>query len=145
MKKICLFILSTLIISSTVSAQHGTDKNTCPLHDFTEIEIYISGYSDSIQQNGIKVRAIRTALLVNGFELLSTDSLLTIEKFHIVFDDAQGNLYSKSSKGNKILNDENDIVPMRKISEARIVTVELMIVQYKGKCYRVKPQIYLGL
>ena len=144
MKIINLFI-SILIGGNAVLAQHNADMKTCPFHDFPEIKIYIPGYSDSIQQNGIKVRTIRTAILVNGFELLSSDSLLKIEKFHIVFDDAQENLNSKNSKGNKILNDEINVVPMSKINEAKIITIESITVQYKGKCYRIRPEIYIGL
>ena len=119
-------------------------KDTCPIAGFKDVNLFIPSSVGTIQENGLRVKAVHAANLTNGFELISQDSLIKIVHFHLVFDNrADGNLYSKISKGNKIMDNAKHLFSLSKIKDATLITIDDIMVKYKDICYRAKSQVYL--
>lgn len=144
MKRIIITLISILLVLISVRGQSVLVKDTCLFPGLKEIDFFIPGSIDTIQENGIKTKAINAAQLVNGFDLLSRDSLVEIISFQLVFDNMEdGNLYAKMSKGNKITDDEKHLFSLSKIKEASLITIEHIVFRYKEICYRANGQVYL--
>ncbi len=140
-----LFIISLSIFSfiQGLNGQSGTLNDTCKASVFKEVDLFIPGSIDTIQ-NDFKVKAIYAADLINGFELRSTDSSIRIVGFTVVFiNKIDGALYRKAVKGFKVQDDEKQLFSISKIADADIITIEEVFVQYRNDCYRAKSQIYL--
>ncbi|MEO7983464.1 MAG: hypothetical protein ABI688_05210 [Bacteroidota bacterium] len=143
MKKFYISFILALTTATLTHGQQNAKEDTCILLAEGEIDVFIPGYIDTIQSNGLKVRAIHATTLVNGFELVSTDSLVRIVKFQLTFDDPDGNLYTIPSVGNKIPLDQTGS-PLRKISGATLITIDKIVLRYRKVCYRIKGQVYLN-
>lgn len=139
--QIILFFFS-LALAETVLSQSQIKGRNCPYWEEPKFNVYLSGYTDTIQPNGLKARIISAASLASGFELLCDDTLVKVEGYHLVFDSYNSTLYSKSTVGSKMRDDQPDIVPLRKIKEATLVTIDKIKVQYKGNCFMLSGQVY---
>jgi hypothetical protein len=138
-------VFGLLLICTLAISAHGQTNtiDTCTAYDYKDVSVFIPGSVDTIQANGLRVKAIHAAELANGFELISKDSSINIISFRLVFGNREdGNLYSKTSKGNKILNDER-IFSLSKIRAASLITIDKIIFKSHGICYKAKGQIYL--
>lgn len=144
LKRLAISFLSILTFIPGVYGQSKSLKDTCIISTFKDVDIFIPGSVDSIQENGLKVKAIYAADLINGFELKSADSAVKILRFQLVFDNKkEGNLYTKSFKGNKVMNNEEEHFLLSKIGGATLITIEEVSFRYKNACYRAKSQVYL--
>lgn len=139
--KISIFLLLFGSSLATHTFAQATSEE-CPFLNAPNFNVFIRGYRDTIQANGIKARTIEARTLTNGFELLSSDTLVRLRSFQLVFDDRDGNLYSKTASGAKIIPEENEKLSFQKISSAAHITIERIIVEYKGHCYVISGQVY---
>ena len=125
---ICLF-------STSSYSQECPKPSTYPVLTNDQVNIYIPGYSDSTQKNGLKVRAIDMNSLVKGFKLVSDDKEVFIDQFALTFH-ADGTIYT-------FLKSETWRPQFAKIKDATIVTIGNIVVKYLGSCYRLEGQVYL--
>lgn len=139
--KISIFLLLFGSSLATNTFTQGTNEE-CPFIKAPNFNIFIPGYRDTIQANGIKARTIEARTLTNGFELWSSDTLVRLRSFQLVFDDRDGNLYSKTASGAKIIPEENENFSFQKISSAALITIDRITVEYKGHCYVIPGQVY---
>jgi hypothetical protein len=142
-----LFLFGLQIIGQ---AQTDSVMNSCPKFP-GKVNIYIPGYKDTTQPNGLKARTINAETLVEGFRLLSSDTSVKIQQFTVVFDFVSKNphtltedvhLYSQTTKGDQMLNKAVGNFSLTDITKANIITIEYIKVQYKGVCYSMSPQVY---
>jgi hypothetical protein len=136
------FLLFILKLTVLTSAQSNSVQY--PVIDSKDLNIFIRGYADTIQANHLTARTIDANSLTKGFELLCNDSSVKIQEYNLVFDSRSGTLYQKWAKGSKMLDDQKTIVPLEKIREATLITIDRIVIQYKGIYYRVKPQAYFA-
>ena|SRR5690606_13992463 len=140
MKWSIAFSLLTLIFCDAVAQQA---KGECPFLKSVNFDVFIEGYSDTIQANGLKARSISVVSLTNGFELSTNDSLAKVISFRLIFDDtATGNLYSKSALGNKITDNEKHMFSLSRLKTSSLITLDQIIVEYKGTCFTLPGQVY---
>lgn len=139
--KFSIFLLLFGSSLATHTFAQATNEE-CPFLKAPNFNVFIRGYRDTIQANGMKVRTIEARILTNGFELLSSDTLVRLRSFQLVFDDRDGNLYSKTASGSKIIPEENENFSFKKISSAVLITIEKITVEYKGYCFVIPGQVY---
>jgi len=123
-----------LLLTTSVKAQLNANNDPCPKFNLKDVNIFIPGYIDTLHTNGFKVRAIDASSLTKGFKFVSSDSSIRIQSFQLTFDH-RGTIYSQPSVGDMML-------PLSKIREAAIVTIDNIKVQYQGVCYRIDGQVY---
>ena len=135
-------VVSILCLSESTLGQEQTQFTKCPFLNNNGINIFISGYRDTIQPNGLRARIIKSSSLVNGFELVSNDSLVIIRGYHLVFDNSNGTLYSKTTRNSRMMDVERQIVPLQKIKDAILITIDQITIEYRGTCYKIESQLY---
>jgi hypothetical protein len=139
-----IMTILALVVSIAMYGQSNTREDTCLVSEFKNIDLLIPGSADTIQENGIRVRVVDPASLINGFELQCPDSLVRIVRFRLVFDNkVTGNLYTKVSKGNVIADDDKQLFSLADIKNATLITIEEISFRFKGICYRTNSQVYL--
>jgi hypothetical protein len=142
MKLITIVLIGIL---ATIARAHGQDSTAlCPFLKTPQFNVFIPGSHDSIQSNGMKVRVIEFDSLVNGFELVSDDSMVKVKGFFLVFDDNTKTLalYSKSTGTSRMTDDRPDIVPLSKLGDARYLVLDRIMLEYNGFCYTISGQVY---
>lgn len=142
MKTTFIVISLFLLLTTSVKAQLNASNDPCSKFNLKDVNIFIPGYIDTIQTNGLKVRAIDVSSLVKGFKILSSDSSVIIQSFFLTFED-RGTIYSIPSVGDMIRADQSNFDQLQKIKETTIMTIDNIKVQYQGVCYRIDGQVYL--
>lgn len=144
MNQIIKTAISFFFLTLGIQVQSVSAQDRCISMGFKDVDLFIPGSIDTVQQNGMKVKAIHASDLVNGFELVSTDSLVKIERFQLVFDNRiDGNIYIYPSKGSTITPSNTMLFPLSKVKDAGLITVENIFIRYNGVCYRARSQVYL--
>lgn len=139
MKSIFIITLSILLFHNLAKGQQTSD---CPFLKSTTFNVYIPEYYDTTQANGLKARVINVIALTNGFKLLSDDSLVRVRSFNLVFDDKNGVLYSKKSDGDKMTDNQSELIQLSKLKDATLITIDNIKIEYKGLCYTIPGQLY---
>ncbi len=150
---ILFFLLRTTLVFTQVNTATPASTvsksfyDSLPLLNKKGLDIYLDGYKN-IKSNGLPARAIYFALLEDGFELKSNDSLVRIKKFTVSFDglDKKKNIalneFPSAGPFVPIGNDAKTKQLFKKIRYSTIVTIDTIIVEYLGKLYKIKSQEY---
>jgi|SRR5690606_2520767 len=140
MKDYFALLIISCFLTTNLAAQDLDEK--CPFLKVPEFNVFISGYADTIQGNGLKARIIDARSLTYGFILSTSDTDVHIRSFQLVFDDSYGNLYSITAKGSKLIAEESETFSMKRIAKAKLITIDNITVEYKGKCFVIPGQLY---
>ncbi len=142
MKLVTIVLIAILATNARVYGQDSTAL--CPFLKEPQFNVFIPGSHDSIQSNGKKVRVIEFDSLVNGFELVSDDSLVKVKRFNLVFFDGKitETIYSKAAESSRMIDDRPDLIPLSRLKNVDFFTLENIKVEYKGFCYTIAAQLY---
>lgn len=113
----------------------------CKTYEKTDLKAFIQGQKDTLLKNGRKVQYINPIDLIKGFELQVSDNSYKVIKFFFTFDFDKG-LCQIVSKENRIIPVNDSIASIDKLYQAYLITIDGIIVEKNGVCYKIPPLVY---
>jgi hypothetical protein len=137
-----LFFVVTMVVITTAQCQ-VTHSDTCISGLQIPIRAFINGERDTTDKNGPQ-KIINRSLLVNGFNLLLTDTTYEIIRYEIsfIYDDPFFTLVVAPNRGAKLeLSPEFDRY-LKKMKKRELFGIDRVWVRKNNQCYLIDGTIY---
>jgi hypothetical protein len=141
MKIFLIILLTSGCVSNKILSQSINSPEKCPTFEKINLKAFIAGQKDTLINNDKVVQFIEPLSLINGFQLQTEDTTYKIIRFHFSFDFEEG-ITEIVSTGSKIIPRNDSIVAIKKLTEAKLITIDNIIAAKNNFCYRIPSLVY---